>query len=586
VGAAPAPAPNTFGKYTLVAKLAVGGMAEIFLARLAGAAGFEKLVCVKRILPHLAKDTNLVGMFLAEAKIAAAISHHNVCQVFELGEIDGRYFIAMEYLEGVPFSCFRRRDMYPPPPDPRLVATLGIQACEGLHHAHQLKRTDGSLLEVVHRDVSSNNLFCTVDGVVKVLDFGIAKVQDASVRTSTGSVKGTYAYMAPEQLRGERLDRRTDVFAMGIVLWEMFARKHLFKRETDFLTFQAITTDPIPDISEFRPDVPPELCAVIAKALSRKPDDRYATTRALGEDLGKSIFDYGGPLTSSELSDVVAEAFEARLADQKKLIKIAREGGVLELDDELGPSVGHGTSMVTTPVSMLSKPGEVSFIPAPPLPRRTSKPMEAVVPQRVSDVFPAYRSSRVLDVPEVPITQVPQLTRSKAPLILFLLLLLGVGGAAFYFFVWASNDKPKQAASGSDVTIVATDGVDAAIGGSYQTRVDAAEVDAGSVAVDAAPVIVDAAPVVVDAAPLPDSGTQVKKPPPVRGPPGHITIDSAPVWATIYIDGKSYGATPLPRLTLSAGTHRVRAVNASGASQFATITIESGKVAQSYRFKW
>src|SRR5437868_5244833 len=183
MSAVPAPALG-FGKYQLVAKLATGGMAEIFLARLVGTAGFEKLVCIKRILPQHAKDKQFVSMFLAEAKIAAQISHSNVCQVFELGEIDGRYFIAMEYLEGVPFSCFRRRDMYPPPPDPRLVATLGMQACEGLHHAHQLKRTDGSLLEVVHRDVSSNNLFATVDGIVKVLDFGIAKVQDASVRTS------------------------------------------------------------------------------------------------------------------------------------------------------------------------------------------------------------------------------------------------------------------------------------------------------------------------------------------------------------------------------------------------------------------
>ncbi|MGE3768184.1 MAG: serine/threonine protein kinase, partial [Kofleriaceae bacterium] len=280
---------HAFGKYTLVAKLATGGMAEIFLARLQGAAGFEKLVCVKRILPHLAKDQQLVNMFLSEAKIAAQISHGNVCSVYELGEIDGRYFIAMEYLEGVPFACFRRPDMYSGTIDPRLVAGLGIQACQGLHHAHQLKKPDGTLLEVVHRDVSANNLFITVDGNVKVLDFGIAKVQDASVRTSTGSVKGTYAYMAPEQLRGEKLDRRTDVFALGTVLWELFARRHCFKRETDFLTFQAITTDPIPDIAEFRPDVPPALGEVIAKALSRNRDDRFPTARAMGEALAKAV---------------------------------------------------------------------------------------------------------------------------------------------------------------------------------------------------------------------------------------------------------------------------------------------------------
>src|SRR5689334_22776315 len=154
MGVASAAAAQTFGKYTLVAKLATGGMAEIFLARLVGAAGFEKLVCIKRILPHLAKDQTLISMFLAEANIAAQISHPNVCQVFELGEIDGRYFIAMEYLEGVPLACFRRPDIYGGAIDPRLVVGMGIQACEGLHHAHSLKKADGSPLEVVHRDVS------------------------------------------------------------------------------------------------------------------------------------------------------------------------------------------------------------------------------------------------------------------------------------------------------------------------------------------------------------------------------------------------------------------------------------------------
>jgi len=193
-------------------------MAEIFLARLHGDGGFEKLVCIKRILPHLAKDPQFVAMFLDEARVAARISHPNVCQVFELGEWHQQYFIAMEYLEGVPLSCFRRADYYPLPPDPRLVAGFGVQACEGLHHAHQLKRADGQQLGVVHRDISPQNLFVTVDGIVKVLDFGIAKVTDASIKTSTGATKGTYAYMAPEQLRGESIDRRTDVFAMRIVL--------------------------------------------------------------------------------------------------------------------------------------------------------------------------------------------------------------------------------------------------------------------------------------------------------------------------------------------------------------------------------
>ncbi len=590
MGAASAPAPNNFGKYSLVAKLATGGMAEIFLARLSGVAGFEKLVCIKRILPHLAKDQNLVGMFLAEAKIAAAISHHNVCQVFELGEIDGRYFIAMEYLEGVPFSCFRRRDMYPAAPDSRLVASLGMQACEGLHHAHQLKRSDGSLLEVVHRDVSANNLFATVDGIVKVLDFGIAKVQDASVRTSTGSVKGTYAYMAPEQLRGEKLDRRTDVFAVGIVLWELFARKHLFKRETDFLTFQAITTDPIPDVAEFRPDVPPQLTAVIAKALSRNRDERYPSARALGEELGRAVGSLGGPLTASELSEVIAHSFESRLADQRALIRVAREGGTMDLSDDLGPGVGHGTALVTTPVSMVSGPPNIDFAPIEkvpaPVPRNTPRPIAAVGP-----------ASRTMDV------ALPLAPRSKLPVILFGVLLAGAITVALYLFVFSAKDKQEIAVvdAGLSVTIVATS--DASNGGTYNARPDAAVVaaiDAAAVVVvvpDAAPVALDAASVAIDAetptipdrVPLPPKPPKPPVVPPpvvVKGPPGFITIDSSPVYAVIFIDGRSYGETPLPRVQLTPGRHNVRAVSSSGTAQSTVITIESGKLAQTHRFRW
>src|SRR5262249_19556217 len=158
----------------------------------------------------------------------------------------------------------------------------------GLHHAHQLKNTDGSVMEVVHRDVSLQNLFVTVDGVVKLLDFGIAKIQDASVRTTTGAIKGTYAYMAPEQLRGMRVDRRTDVFAMGIVMWETLTGRHLFKRETDFLTFEAITSDPIEDVRTHRPDVSDALAAVITKALSRDREERFPTARILGEAIGSA----------------------------------------------------------------------------------------------------------------------------------------------------------------------------------------------------------------------------------------------------------------------------------------------------------
>ena len=560
---ATAQAAQSFGKYTLVAKLATGGMAEIFLARLQGAGGFEKLVCIKRILPHLAKDQQLTSMFLAEANIAAQISHPNVCQVFELGEIDGRYFIAMEYLEGVPLACFRRRDLYPGAIDPRLVAGLGIQACEGLHFAHNLKKADGTPFEVVHRDVSSNNLFATTNGIVKVLDFGIAKIQDtASVKTSTGSMKGTYAYMAPEQLRGERLDRRTDVFAMGIVLWELFGRKHLFKRETDFLTFQAITTEHIPDVCEIRPDVPPALGDVIAKALARNREDRWPTARALGEALAQAVAPLGGPLSAAALSDEIEHAFEVRLRDQRALIRVAREGGTLSLEEDLGPQIGHGTEMMTTPVSMLSSRGNITVAPSSP-----------------SAPAPPVRA------PSLPVLNVRP---SRWPLVLLVVLVLGGGAAGAYFFTRADRSKPteappvKMATIQPDAPLVmvtpdapwATVEVDAAVA-TVEPPADAAVIEE---------------PVPPDA-PKAATVTRTHKPPPPppptpQGPPGFITIDSAPVYAVIFVDGKNKGETPLVKLSLPPGKHTVKAKSPSGSVKTFSITIESGKVAPTKRIEW
>ncbi|HEX3474184.1 MAG TPA: protein kinase [Kofleriaceae bacterium] len=387
------PVASQFGKYSLVARLATGGMAEIFLARLQGAAGFEKLVCIKRILPHLARDRQFVAMFLDEARIAARITHPNVCQVFELGEIAGSYYLAMEYLEGIPLACFRRDDYDGAAPDPRLVAGIAIQACEGLHHAHQLRHTGGSGMEVVHRDVSPQNLFVTADGIVKVLDFGIAKIQGATVRTSTGAIKGTYAYMAPEQLRGERVDRRTDVFALGIVMWETLARRHLFKRDTEFLTFQAITAEPIEDICATRPDVPPALSSVIRTALARDRDERFPTARILGEAIAAAV----QPLTAAAISEEIQRAFPGELAEQAELVRVAREGGVFDLDVERGPAVGHGADLATTPISN-QHPGAPASSTSQTIsaPRRATGGMPAahdtatvVGPHRVTGGMPA-----------------------------------------------------------------------------------------------------------------------------------------------------------------------------------------------------
>ena len=671
-----------FGKYTLVAKLATGGMAEIFLARLHGDGGFEKLVCIKRILPHLAKDPQFIAMFLDEARVAARISHPNVCQVFELGEWQRQYYIAMEYLEGVPLAVFRRKDFYQAPPDPRLVAGIGVQACEGLHHAHQLKRPDGELLGVVHRDITPQNIFATTDGVVKVLDFGIAKVQDASVRTSTGAVKGTYAYMAPEQLRNERLDRRADVWAIGVVLWETLAQTHLFKRDTEFLTFEAITELRIPEISEVRPDVPPLLSDTIMRALSRNPEDRFPSARALGEALGQAVGPLGGPMSQAGISDEVGSSFEAALAEQRMLLRVAREGGQFDLESS-SPLVGHGTTMSTTPVSNIQRRAaeaaqevanfvaasqaidsleedhnasdgrpqnrfgtDGAFTPAPSRgtrsqayeaeappddgdeaqprsrsqsPERRSAPMAAqkrrsspMAAQRRSSPYAVAPSEWRYDESEAALPA-PRPTRpsapaqpSRLPWIIALISVFIAGGTGVMLYMKLSADKTTPVAQPAPVAALTIDaGVAVAPPDAAETVTMTATAQAVELTI---PPVVDEPPVVEDPPPPPkgkkkkiikaepkveptiEPKIEPKVDPPkvvdTKGPPGMITIDSAPVYAVIYIDGKKLGDTPLVNIKLAPGKHAVRAVSPSGATKNLTITIEAGKTAPPRKISW
>ena len=262
------------GRYELLDALGRGGMAEVFVARLVGPAGFAKPVAIKRMLPHLATDAQFAAMFVAEARVAAGLVHPNICQIIELGEEEGELFIAMELLDGLAWD---RAIASAAPIDARLVAGVLAQAADGLDHAHQRG--------VIHRDVSPQNLFVTIDGACKVLDFGVAKLAADGVRTRSGVVKGKLPYMAPEQLRGEPLDARADVFALGVVAWESLAGAPLFHRQTDYLVYKAIADEPIPTITSRRPELPAAVDDVIAHALSRDRAARFASTRAFAAAL-------------------------------------------------------------------------------------------------------------------------------------------------------------------------------------------------------------------------------------------------------------------------------------------------------------
>jgi serine/threonine-protein kinase len=308
MGTAGSTTAGRLGRYELLARIATGGMGEIFLARLEGAAGFEKLFVIKRILPHLADDARFRAMLIGEARIASQMSHANICQVYELGETDGQLYIVMEYLEGITLlPLLRKMSKENAPLDLGFVAGVIQQCTDALHYAHELRDRTGESMGIVHRDVTPSNVFLTEQGVAKILDFGIAKVKNANAHTQTGTVKGKYAYMAPEQLRGASVDRRADVFALGVVTYEMLALRRLFQRKTDYLTFRAVMEQPIPDVRRYRPDVPDALADALAKALDRDPDQRFLTAR----QLGSAVLDAIGkrPWTQGEISDYVKATF-------------------------------------------------------------------------------------------------------------------------------------------------------------------------------------------------------------------------------------------------------------------------------------
>ena len=324
VGSLIPPGARSFGKYELLARLAVGGMAEIFLARRRGADGAGAMVVIKRVLPHLAEDGRFVAMFRDEARLASRIEHVNACRVLELGSVVYTYFIAMEYLHVVPLSrVLLRSARVSDRLDIRFIAGVIQQSCAGLHHAHELSAPDGRLLDVVHRDVSPPNIFVTADGQVKLLDFGVAKARGASQKTRTGTVKGKNAYMSPEQVLGEAIDRRSDVFSLGIVMWESLTASRLFLRDTDFETFRSITKGEIQDVLALRPDVPAPLAEVVRRALERDREKRYATAAALGEAVVAALSSIGGPAAETEIARYVNAHFSKELAAKQDLLEAA-----------------------------------------------------------------------------------------------------------------------------------------------------------------------------------------------------------------------------------------------------------------------
>ncbi len=294
-------------RYHVIEKIDAGGMAEVFKANVSSIKGYEKLVAIKRILPDLTKDERFVRMFLDEAKVSLRLSHTNCVQVFDLGQADRTYFIVMEYVDGVNLKFVI--DKYQQNQKRIKIehaAYIAIEVCKGLAHAHEKRDQDGNHLGIVHRDVSPPNVLVSREGEVKLTDFGLAKAKDQIEQTDPGVVKGKFGYLSPEAALGDDVDHRTDIFALGILLWEMLAGVRLFRGRTDLDTLKQVRKNKYRPLSEFRTDVPPPLEQIIRKLLNGV-DGRYQTIREAVNDLSAFLFGYGVPVTSFDIAAMVAQ---------------------------------------------------------------------------------------------------------------------------------------------------------------------------------------------------------------------------------------------------------------------------------------
>lgn len=309
--------PKRFGKYLLLDKIAVGGMAELYRAKITGLQGFEKLIAIKRILPHLAAEDELVKAFIEEAKLAALLQHLNIIQIYDFGSMDGAYFIAMEYLFGKDLQKIVSNSRIK-----KLPISLGnalyvtSQICDGLDYAHSLKDLQGNPLNIIHRDISPQNIFITYDGQVKIIDFGIAKAASQNTKTQAGVIKGKAAYMSPEQARGRIVDHRSDIFSVGILLFELVMHKQLFEGDM-FRVLSQLREFEFELPENIRNEIPTTLYEILRKALAKDPEKRYQSGGQMRSDLEDYIYQLSSRPSARSLALYMKELFEDEMSAEK-----------------------------------------------------------------------------------------------------------------------------------------------------------------------------------------------------------------------------------------------------------------------------
>jgi serine/threonine-protein kinase len=310
--------PERLGRYLLVRKLATGGMAEIFLAKLLGVAGFEKEIVIKKILPQWSSDHDFTSMLIDEAKISVQLNQPNITQVYELAREGDHYYIAMEYLHGVDLRRMMQKVISQKKKVPLEVSLLiATEMLEGLAYAHSRKDSAGNPLKIVHRDISPQNILVSYDGAVKITDFGIAKAASKSHETIAGTLKGKFAYMSPEQANQEPLDGRSDLFAAAIILYELLTRDRLFYKGSDLDTLDRVRKGQVTFSEEAEKSIPPRLKEILLKALSRNPEDRYPDAAVFREELLKFARRSKKTLRREKIAEFLSSLFASEKEEEK-----------------------------------------------------------------------------------------------------------------------------------------------------------------------------------------------------------------------------------------------------------------------------
>ena len=315
--------PQRFGKYILLDRIASGGMAEVFRAKVMGAENFHRLVAIKCILPHLVEDDEFCRMFVDEAKLASNLSHANISQIYELGNHGGRLYIVMELIAGFNLRELtkRVRKLNLRLPD-SLVAYIISKAAEGLDYAHEMKNLDGSAINLVHRDVSPQNILLSFDGAVKLVDFGIAKAEQRLTETQSGVLKGKFSYMAPEQVRGNGVDKRSDIFALGCVLWELLAGKKAFQGETDLEILEKVRNPKLRPIHQVDSQISEVFSPIVEKAMATNPAERYQRAHELAEALQPLMIDQKVIVGSRVAAEFMQHLYQEEIENLKSRYQV------------------------------------------------------------------------------------------------------------------------------------------------------------------------------------------------------------------------------------------------------------------------